>query len=134
MNYITTSEGSCSRVCFEIKKKFRTEDVSYERARLSRSSSFHLLFNLRVSQEDLNLIQLTIINLLIETLINHITIDIVKPAKYDFVSRLDFIFLKLSYSQAMAKKNLQILYNSNTRSSGLLFRAKTRFSFQYLLR
>jgi hypothetical protein len=91
MDYITRSQGSYSRVYFEIEKKFRTEDVSYERARLSRSSSSHLLYNPRVSQEDLNPIQLTIINLPIETLINHITIDIEKPAKYDFVSRLDFL-------------------------------------------
>ncbi len=107
MNYIIRSQGSCSRVCFEIEKKFRTEDVSYERAKLSRSSSFHLLYNLRVSREDLNPIQLTIINLPIETLINHITIDIVKPAKYDFVRRLDFLyFFKIELFSSDGQKTI----------------------------
>jgi len=90
--FMNTSQGSCSRVCFETEKMFRTDDVSYQKARLSRSSSFHLLFNLNVSQEDLNPISLTIINLPIETLINHIIIDIVKPAKYDFVGRLNLLY------------------------------------------
>jgi hypothetical protein len=113
LKFMTTSEGSCSRVCFEIEKKFQTKDVSYQRARLSRSSLFHLLFDmylyydLIVSREDLNPIQLTIINLPIETLINHITIDIVKSPKYNFVRSLDFLyFFKIELFSSDGQKTI----------------------------
>ena len=75
-NFIKTQFGSPSRVCLERERLFKTEDISYEKATISRSLSLRLSSDLGINSEELNPIHLTTIQLPIETLVNHIILDI----------------------------------------------------------
>ena len=95
-NFIKTTFGSPSRVCLERERLFKTKDISYERATLSRTLTLRLASDLGISRSDLNPIHLTTIQLSIETLINHIVLEVELNRKADsFVSFNYFIRIVL---------------------------------------